>query len=232
MGAAKTICISGIDTDIGKTVVTGVLARFLLNAGKKVITQKLCQTGCEKISEDILTHRKIMGISLQDVDRQGLTCPYIFPEPCSPHLAAKLAGEEIDCDRITNATLQLQEKYDYVIIEGVGGLLVPLLMDFTLIDYLVERKYPQILVSCSRLGSINHTLSALEVIRGRGLNLLGIVYNRFMDSNDRIASDSSSVFSHYLKKNGFRDVVVDMPSFQDKTMLVIPNVSCFFSGNF
>lgn len=228
MGSAKIICVTGIDTDIGKSIVTGVLARFLLNAGKKVITQKICQTGCENVSDDILTHRKIMGIELQDVDRQGLTCPYIFPEPCSPHLAAELAGGEIVCNKISQATEELAENYDYVIVEGVGGLLVPLLLDYTLIDYLADRQYPQILVSCSRLGSINHTLSALEIIRRRGLDILGIVYNRFMDSNENIANDSARVFSHYLNKNGFEQRIVEMSSYQHKTKKNIPDFNEFF----
>ncbi len=228
METAKIICITGIDTDIGKSIVTGMLARFLLDAGKKVITQKLCQTGCEKVSEDILTHRKIMGIDLQEVDRQGLTCPYIFPEPCSPHLAAQLAGQEIDCNRISRATTKLAEDFDYVLLEGVGGLLVPLLMDYTLIDYIQERNYPQILVSCSRLGSINHTLAALEISKSRGLDTLGIVYNRFMDSNDNIAKDSSKVFLHYLDKNGFGKRVIDMPSYKHENNPHMPDFSGFF----
>lgn len=231
MGSAKIICVTGIDTDIGKTIVTGVLARYLLNAGKKVITQKICQTGCEDVSEDIITHRKIMGVELQEVDRQGLTCPYIFPEPCSPHLAAELAGDEIVCDKISQATDELAKNYDYVIVEGVGGLLVPLLLDYTLIDYLTDRQYPQILVSCARLGSINHTLSALEIIRGRGLDILGIIYNRFMDSNEKIANDSARVFSHYLEKNGFEQRIVDMPSHQHKTKQKIPDFSEFFQDD-
>jgi dethiobiotin synthetase len=232
MGSAKVICVTGIDTDIGKSIVTGLLARFLLDAGKNVITQKICQTGCENVSDDILTHRKIMGIELQEADRQGLTCPYIFTEPCSPHLAAQLEGVDIDCSRISKATEELAEKYDYVIVEGVGGLLVPLLLDYTLIDYLADMKYSQILVSCSRLGSINHTLSALEIIKGRGLQTLGIVYNKFMDSNEKIAEDSARVFSHYLKKNGLGQIMVDLPFYQLETLLGMPDFSEFFLGDF
>ncbi len=228
MADAKIICITGIDTDIGKSIVTGALARHLLNTGKKVITQKICQTGCEKESEDIVTHRKIMGIDLQEEDRQGLTCPYIYSEPCSPHLAADLAGEKIDCDKISLATSKLAEKYDYILIEGVGGLLVPLHLNYSLADYLQDMKYPQILVSCSRLGSINHTLSALEISRGRGLDILGIVYNRFMDSNQKIADNSTHVFSHYLNKNGYEQRIVDMPIFQHEDPMEIPDFSLFF----
>jgi dethiobiotin synthetase len=150
-----------------------------------------------------------MGMDLQEVDRNGLTCPYIFPEPCSPHLAASLAGTEIDCGVITAATRELRQGYDVVLLEGVGGLLVPLQDNCTLLDYLQETGYPLILVSSPRLGSINHTLAALELAKGRGLIVLGILYNRFKEDNPTIASDTAGVFSRYLRKHGFADCVVD-----------------------
>lgn len=206
----QVIFITGIDTDIGKTVVTGLLGRYLKDRGYKVITQKLCQTGCRGISDDIRTHREIMGTPLTEVDLSGLTCPYVFSKPCSPHLAASLDNSSIDVDRITEATCKLQGMYDYVIVEGVGGLMVPLTTECTLADYLRNYDYHHILVSCSRLGSINHTLSALEIMQQRKLNLLGIVYNRYMDSDKIIANDSAEIFRLYLKKYGFTDTVVDM----------------------
>lgn len=232
MDSAKIICITGIDTDIGKSIVTGALARFLSQSGKTVITQKICQTGCEKVSEDIVTHRRIMGIDMQEVDESGLTCPYIFPEPCSPHLAARLAASRIDCDRITSATAALAEQYQYVLVEGVGGLLVPLVGTFTLLDYLEQQGYPQILVSHSRLGSINHTLSALEILKGRGVDLLGLVYNRFRETNALIAEDSAAVFRGGLKQYGFASKLIDMPEYLDNVSWAGPDFSELFSEEF
>ena len=101
MSTGKVFCITGIDTDIGKSVVTGLLGRYLLGRGVNAITQKVCQTGCKGISEDILLHRKIMGMALTDEDRQGLTCPYVFSEPCSPHLAGSLENTVIEPQRIS-----------------------------------------------------------------------------------------------------------------------------------
>ncbi|MCK5071639.1 MAG: dethiobiotin synthase, partial [Desulfocapsa sp.] len=90
------ICISGIDTDIGKTIATGLLAKALLSQGYSVITQKVAQTGCTGISEDILKHRELMDTGLYPEDTNGLTCPYVFSKPCSPHLAAELSQTQID----------------------------------------------------------------------------------------------------------------------------------------
>ncbi len=229
MSKPTIIFVTGIDTDIGKTIATGHLARCFLESGKSVITQKICQTGCTQVSEDIALHRKIMGIDLLEEDKKGLTCPYIFPEPCSPHLSARLHGKTIDPQVITRATESLAEKYEVVLVEGVGGLMVPLLEDFTLADYLEGKNYQHILVSCSRLGSINHTLLALEIMHHRGLKLLGIIYNRFMDSSPAIADDSARIFSKYLRRYNFNDTIVDMPRYSDRESQTIPDFSSFTS---
>ena len=212
MSSGKVIAISGIDTDIGKSVVTGLMAKYLLDKGYSVITQKICQTGCLDISEDIVTHRKIMGVDLFDADREGLTCPYIFPEPCSPHLAARLGGEIIDPQKIKDATKELQLRYDIVLLEGVGGLMVPLSTDYLLIDYLSEGKYENILVSSPRLGSVNHTLSALELFHSRSMLVIGIIYNLFFQASPEIVKDSQNVFRSFLAKKGFAPNVVEVES--------------------
>ena len=94
----SVIFITGIDTGAGKSIATGLIARYLYKNNKSVITQKIVQTGCEKISEDIALHRKIMGIDLNEDDKKGLTCPYTFKYPASPHLAAQMEQKEIDLD--------------------------------------------------------------------------------------------------------------------------------------
>ncbi len=212
---SSVICITGIDTGIGKTVVTGLLGRYLLGMGEKVITQKIAQTGCTDLSEDIIEHRRIMAMEPQPVDQDGLTCPYVFPKPCSPHLAASLVGDEIDPERIKQATNTLKETYDRVLLEGVGGLMVPLTREKTLLDYLVEQNLPVLLVSSSRLGSINHTFSALELIRQKGLTLLGIVYNCYPSEDKEIEDDSRSLFLDKMRRDGFPCVLVDCHHLKD-----------------
>ncbi len=206
----SVIAITGIDTDIGKTVATGLLGRYLLGQGKRVITQKLVQTGCVGLAEDILVHRRLMGQELLPEDRQGLTCPYVFAKPCSPHLAASLAGQEIDPEVIRQATRILAARYDLVLLEGAGGLHVPLTAELTFLDYLEQEACPLIVVSTPRLGSINHTLSVLELARNRGLTVLGILYNRYQESDPVIAEDAAQVFSRYLRRYGHHDCVVDL----------------------
>lgn len=196
-------CISGIDTDIGKTIATGLMAKELLRSGYSVITQKIVQTGCSGIAEDIIAHRELMGLALQPEDKRGTTCPYVFQKACSPHLAAELENRSIDTKKIAEATGKLLACFDHVLLEGVGGLQVPLTRELTLLDYLQEQGYPLILVSSAKLGSINHTLSALELARNRGIQVNGIVYNAFGASDTVIAEDSRNVFLASLQKYGF-----------------------------
>lgn len=209
MTPAQVYCISGIDTDIGKTIATGLMARSLQKKGIRVITQKIAQTGCTGISEDIIRHRQIMGVELQSVDRSGLTCPYVFKVPCSPHLAARLDNRTIDCAVLRSATDELLEEFEVVLLEGAGGLFVPLNDQQTFIDYLAAEQYPLILVSSPRLGSINHTLAALELARFRKIEVAAILYNRFVPTDPRIAQDSREVFGRYMQKNGFSGPVID-----------------------
>ena len=205
--------ITGIDTGIGKTYATGLLARFLLQQGKSVITQKIIQTGCEHTSEDIILHRKIMGINFTEEDKKNLTNPYIFTFPSSPHLAARRENVTIDTNTITTATEILAKKYDHVLIEGVGGIMVPLTDEITLLDYISERLYPILIISSSRLGSINHTLMTIEILKNRNLEVRGIIYNQFPKEKREIIEDSKSVFKKFLYKYDYPAVVIDMPLF-------------------
>ncbi len=205
--------ITGIDTDIGKTFATGLLARYFRKRGESAITQKIVQTGCTGRSEDILVHRQLMGLEYTADDEKGTTCPYMFKFPASPHLAAGMEQVRIDTDIITQATELLGQKYSHVLLEGAGGICVPLNEQVTLLDYLTERHYPIILVSSPRLGSINHTLMSLEILKCRELSVKGIIYNRFQEVDIEIAEDTRNVFMQFLKKLRYPSVVVDMPRF-------------------
>jgi len=122
----------------------------------------------------------------------------------------------------------LRQEYQYVLLEGVGGLLVPLSEEVTLLDYLQQQGYPLVLVSSPRLGSINHTLAAMELAKVRGLTVKGIIYNRFGEENKRIAEDSKRVFSSYLRRYGFADCVIDLLPGVDYTEGQVPDFEMFF----
>lgn len=202
--------ISGIDTGIGKTIATGLIARGLLESGVSVITQKGVQTGCVGMSEDIVKHRQLMKIGMLPEDGEGLTCQYLFKTPCSPHLAARIEKMIIEPNTIDQAAEQLSERYDVVLLEGAGGLFVPLQEEYILIDYLAEQKWPVVLVTSSRLGSINHTLASLEALKHRGIALAGLIYNRHNETEQLIAEDSLKIISNALRKYAYDCPIVEM----------------------
>lgn len=186
--------VSGIDTDAGKSYATGYIARVWNAAGVRTVTQKFIQTGNTGMSEDILLHRKIMGCGILPEDEQRLTMPEIFSYPCSPHLASEIDGREIDFARIESATDTLSERYDAVLLEGAGGLMVPLTRDLLTIDYIKEKGYPLIFVTSGRLGSISHTLLSLEAVKNRGIPLKMLVFNMFPHEEDSTIADDTQTF--------------------------------------
>ena len=105
--------------------------------------------------------------------------PEIFSYPCSPHLAAEIDKRPIDFDKIERATQTLSERYDAVLLEGAGGLMVPLTRELLTIDYVAQKQYPLVFVTSGRLGSINHTLLSLEAMTRRGIRLHTLAYNLF-----------------------------------------------------
>ena len=210
--SAPVYFISGIDTGIGKTYTTGYLAKLWNEQGQKTITQKLIQTGNTDISEDIEQHREIMGMGWFPEDQSKLTMPEIFTYPASPHLATQIDGREIDFQKIADATQQLAEQYDVVLLEGAGGLMVPLTTDLLTIDYIAEKRFPVILVSSGRLGSINHTLLSLEALKIRGLELYALAYNLNDELQDALISqDTAAYLKAYLAQHFPKALWIDIP---------------------
>lgn len=197
----QVIFVSGIDTGVGKTIATGVYAQKMQSQGILVSTQKMVQTGClGQIADDILIHRQIQGIVPTQEDLDGTTCPYVFEYPCSPHLAAKMAKRPILPEIIDEATQKLLQKYDCVLLEGAGGLLVPYNENETLLDFIAQRAYPVILVTSGKLGSINHTLLSLEACRQRNVTVLSLIYNEFPKNDKTIEDETKRYLSQYLAR--------------------------------
>lgn len=141
-----------------------------------------------------------MGISLQEADKQRLTMPEIFSYPASPHLAARLDGRTLDLDKIRTATQQLAAQYEIVLVEGAGGLMVPLTENLLTIDYIQQQAYPVILVTSGRLGSINHTLLSFAVLKQYGIQLHSLIFNHIHDSKDEtVAGDTLEYLKGRLK---------------------------------
>ncbi|MDE6811987.1 MAG: dethiobiotin synthase [Muribaculaceae bacterium] len=186
----EALFLSGIGTDIGKSYATAWLLNHIAGTGKKVITQKFIQTGCEGESIDIKLHRRLNGMELTEEDRNLVTAPIILSYPASPHLAAIIDNKQIDLSAAREATRRLLTNYDTVIIEGAGGIMVPVSEGYLTIDYITDNKLPLAFVTHGSLGSISDTLLALEAIKNRGIELRYVIYNPYFDNDKVIAEDA------------------------------------------
>lgn len=192
--------VSGIDTDAGKSFATGYLARQWNESGIKTITQKFIQTGNIGRSEDIELHRRIMGVGMLPEDEQQLTMPEIFSYPASPLLASQIDKRPINFLKMESATRALTRTYDRVLLEGAGGLMVPLTENLLTIDYVASQHYPLIFVTSGRLGSINHTLLSLEAVYRRRIPVSMICYNNYPQVKDAtIANDTRLYLQKYME---------------------------------
>ena len=203
--------VSGIDTGVGKTIATGAIAAQLLRDGRDVITMKMVQTGNDGFSEDIDAHRLMMGRRFPE-DDQGLTAPQIFHFPASPDLAGRLENRRLDLDHITRCANILAQHHELVLVEGAGGLAVPLDPDLTLAaDYAAQQRWPLILVTSGKLGSINHTILSLEAARARHIPLAAVIYNYAPDADPIIDRDTPRTIARYLQAQHLDAPIVTLP---------------------
>ena len=161
--------ITGTDTEVGKTVATAVLGNTLQKAGYSVGILKPVQCA----GEDTLFLKKQLELD----DALETLNPFFAPEPLSPHLALSRAKIKFQKKRITEALVRLQQKYDVVLVEGAGGLLVPITKNYMMADLIGDLDLPVLIVSRPGLGTINHTLLTIEQARAAGLDVRGVIFN-------------------------------------------------------
>jgi len=191
----KGIFITGTDTGCGKTVISGLLGRYLTEKDINVVTQKWVQSGTEGIGEDIATHLRLMKKRLSDFNRfKEYISPYTFKFASSPHLASAIEGKKIVKNRLKKSFNMLSKNFPIVIVEGAGGALVPMNRDNLIIDVAKELDLSVIIVVNNKLGAINHTILTVEAVKNRGMNLLGIVFNnRHISPNKAVLEDNPKI---------------------------------------
>ncbi|MFH0797392.1 MAG: dethiobiotin synthase [Candidatus Omnitrophota bacterium] len=195
MFTGKVIFVAGTDTGAGKTVATGLLGRYLSRKGYRVVTQKWVQTGCSGFPEDMEVHLRLMEKKRRDFEGYlSLMMPYIFKFPSAPYLSARLEKRRIDLSGIEETLKVLANGFDFVIVEGIGGLLVPLTGSCLLADFVKKLNLPVLLVAGNRLGAINHTLLSLEALKARKIKTLGVIFNNISPNEDkRILQDNPEI---------------------------------------
>ena len=173
------IFITGTDTGVGKTFFACGLAALLKESGYNVGVMKPAESGCDQGEGKLVPQDAVAlkGASACELPLESI-CPYQFREPLAPSVAAEREGVRIDIDRLILAYNEISSVHDITIVEGAGGLLVPLLPSYTYADFAKVLKLPLIVVGANKLGMINHLVLTLEHASCRGLSVLGYVLNQ------------------------------------------------------
>jgi dethiobiotin synthetase len=201
---SKGFFITGTDTEVGKTLVSGAVILKLKNAGINAVGFKPVVAGTypgkngRLVNEDLETLRIASNLA---PDQQNL-CPYILDKPAAPHLAGKDQGIELKSVVMMKAFENIQSQYEQVVVEGAGGFLVPLNDHEDLGDIARALDLPVILVVGMRLGCINHALLTLEAIKSRNLTIAGWIGNTLSSEmpflQENLATIKNRVFAPFL----------------------------------
>ena len=185
---SKAVFLTGTGTDIGKTYISGLIVKKLAEAGKNPAYYKAAMSGNDRredgtlIPGDALFVQKTSGIS-QPLEEM---CPYVYENAWSPHLASRVEGNPVDLEVVRKGFLETADKYDYITMEGSGGILCPLCFDerrIQLEDVIREFELSSILVADAGLGTINSVVLTVEYMKARSLPIRGIIFNHYHPGN-------------------------------------------------
>ncbi len=178
MRRCKGVFITGTDTGVGKTYLAAGIAKHLRARGIDVGVMKPAETGCSRrngtlVPSDAVILMKAAGVN----DRLDDVNPFRFRNPLAPSVAAAAEGSSIDPDRIRSAFDRLCRKHRFMIVEGAGGIMVPLTGRYTYLDLALNLRLPVVVVARPGLGTINHTLLTIEALKMREIAIVGVVIN-------------------------------------------------------
>ena len=189
---AKGFFITGTDTGVGKTVVTAAIIKAIGLLGLRACGMKPIETGCIK-EGDVLV--PLDGMFLKTIARMEENVkhisPYCFESPLAPMAASEVEGVSIDFEKIKRAYTDLKKNYDAVVVEGIGGLLVPIRRDYFVLDLARDFGLPMVVVSRPGLGTLNHTLLTVHYAIKEGLDVAGIIINYSQPPEGTLAENTN-----------------------------------------
>ncbi|MFH1095953.1 MAG: dethiobiotin synthase [Candidatus Desantisbacteria bacterium] len=197
----RSVFVTGTDTGVGKTVVAGGLAGVWHRKGYNVGVMKPVATGGilingEITSPDLLFLQAAIGNVSRD--EKALTMPYCLKTPAAPAIAAEVEGIEIIPEKIIEAYSILSNRHEIMVVEGIGGLLVPITYNYLVANLVRDLQLPLLIVTSSRLGTINHTLLTIKCAQSYGLSIAGIIINMLPDTTSFTIAEQT--FPQVLKK--------------------------------
>jgi dethiobiotin synthetase len=171
--------ITGTDTGVGKTVVAGAIAAWFRRQGKRVGVLKPIATGCERRREGLVsTDAEFLAHCADSRHPLDLVCPQRYAEPLAPAVAAERAGQPVDWSAVQRSINLISRDSDVLVVEGVGGVMVPLDDRHTVLDLAAWLGLPAVVVARAGLGTINHTLLTIHALRP-STRVAGVVINRY-----------------------------------------------------
>lgn len=181
---SKNIFITGTGTDVGKTFVTGLIIKKLKESGKNAAYYKAAMSGNARRADGSLIPGDAVWVKEASGIAQPLEemCPYVYENAYSPHLASRLEGNPVRMDVVKEKFAELIGKYEYVTVEGSGGILCPLCFDeakIQLEDVIKELGLSCLIVADAGLGTINSVALTVEYMRRKGIAVKGLIFNRF-----------------------------------------------------
>jgi len=186
------LLVTGTDTGIGKTVIAAAIAHWLRRQGLRVAVCKPAGSGCVHRREGLVSEDAEFLAHCADARHPlDLICPQRFAEPLAPAIAAQRAGTELDWESIDRAIGLMCRDSDVMVVEGVGGLMVPMDAKHTFLDLAAWLALPAVVVARPTLGTINHTLLTLSALRARGVKVAGVVINRYPTDTPGAAEETN-----------------------------------------
>lgn len=181
---SKALFVTGTGTDTGKTYVTGLIVKKLQEAQKNPAYYKAAMSGNDRRPDGTLIPGDALAVQTMSGIDQSLTsmCPYVYEHAYSPHLASRLEGNPVVMDVVTHGFSDVTAVYDYVTVEGSGGILCPICFDearIQLEDVVKELHLSSILIADAGLGTINSVVLTAEYMKTHGLPLKGIIFNHY-----------------------------------------------------
>ena len=178
----KGIFITGTDTDVGKTVVAAGLAGAIQNRGIDIGVMKPIATGATMTANGLISNdAQFLIKSVRCNDEQDLVNPITIELPLAPLVACRLDRSEINLEKVQRAYVRLSQRHDFMVVEGIGGVLVPIKEGYFVLDMIEWMYLPVIIVARLGLGTINHTLLTIKEFKQRGIEVIGFILNG-MDS--------------------------------------------------
>lgn len=190
---AKGVFITGTDTGVGKTIVAALIARALSAKGLKAGVMKPVETGCRRIDGSLLPSDAAFLKEISDSPAPlSDIAPCTFESPVAPLVASELEGVDLREDLILKAFERLSLQNDFMIVEGIGGLMVPINKEHTVLDLIRLMSLPLIVVARNKLGVLNHTLLTVRTARSAGMDIKGLVINSATPPDGTIAGKTNA----------------------------------------